>query len=465
MTTTAWPSQARPRAPLTTPPGNRTRVSPNVALTVIAVGGAAVLGLWWQDTTFVDGLGSWLTNAGRITGLGAGYAIIVVLALMARIPAVERGVGSDRLARWHAAGGRYTVSLAVAHTLLIIWGYAVTAHSNVVSESTTLVLSYPDVLMATAALGLFLLVGITSARAARKRLRYETWHLVHLYTYLAIGLSFAHVFATGADFTDLRVRVLWSSMYIAVGALLLWYRVATPLVNLMRHSMRVVAVVPHGRDVVSVVVAGRDVARLDARSGQFFRWRFLTRELWPAANPYSLSAPPRGNQLRITVKTAGSHSAALARLRPGTRVLAEGPYGAFTGDAAQRSARGRRHGKVLLVAVGIGITPIRALLESVSARPGGLTLLYRARTADDLVLREEIETIAAARGARIHYLLGSRHHAAGHLTPGRLVRLIPDLAEHEVYLCGPDELIGKVARDLRKAGVPRAGIHFESFTF
>jgi predicted ferric reductase len=466
MSTTV--SQPRTVSPGVAPvlPRRRLLISPNVALALIAVGGVAVLGLWWQDTNFVYGLGGWLTNAGRITGLGAGYAILVVLALMARVPALERGVGSDRLARWHAAGGRYTVGLAVAHTLLIIWGYAVTAHTDVVSQTGTLVLTYPDVLMATVALGLFLLVGVTSARAARTRMRYETWHLVHLYTYLAIGLAFSHQFATGADFTDTRVQVLWAGFYILVGILLVWFRVVTPLRNLARHTLRVVAVVPHGPGVLSVVVGGRNIPRLDAEPGQFFRWRFLTRELWGAANPYSLSAAPRGDQLRITVKVAGAHSDALARLRPGTRVLAEGPYGAFTGDHARRSRVGRRTGKVLLIGVGIGITPIRALFETIPAAPGGLTLLYRARQGSDLVLREEIEHIAAVRGARVHYLLGSRTAgSAGQLAPAHLLRLVPDLAEREVYLCGPDELIGDLARDLRKAGVARAAVHFESFTF
>jgi predicted ferric reductase len=440
------------------------RVTPAAALAAIAVGAAAVLGLWWQDTTFVHGLGDWLTNAGRITGLAAGYTILVVLALMARMPALERGVGSDRLARWHAAAGRYAVSLAVAHTLLIIWGYAVTAHTDVLAQTRTLVLTYPDVLMATVALSLFLLVGVTSARAARKRLRYETWHLVHLYTYLAIALAFSHQFATGADFTDIRVKVLWAGLYVLVGGLLVWYRAITPLRNLARHTLRVVAVVPHGPDVLTVVVGGRNLARLQADPGQFFRWRFLTRELWPAANPYSLSAAPQAEHLRFTVKIAGSHSDALARLRPGTRVLAEGPYGGFTGEHNRRSRRGRRSGKVLLIGVGIGITPVRALFETIPAAPGGLTLLYRARHVADLVLRDEIEHIAATRGARVHYLLGSRQDAA-HLTSHQLLALVPDLVEHEVYLCGPDELIATVARDLRRAGVSRTAIHFESFTF
>ena len=203
-------------------------------------------------------MGDWLTNAGRITGLLAGYAVVVLLALMARVPALERGLGADRLARWHSMGGRYTVSLAVAHTLLIIWGYAVAANTNVVHETSSLVLTYPDVLMATVAVLLLVGVGIASARAARRRLKYETWHYIHLYTYLAIALSFSHQFATGADFVNnTKARWLWSAMYIAVAVILIWYRLVTPIVAAVRHQFRVVEVRRESADVVSVVVTGR----------------------------------------------------------------------------------------------------------------------------------------------------------------------------------------------------------------
>jgi hypothetical protein len=139
-------------------PGNApTRAHPTAILSAILLGALATIGLWWQNTPSVDGLGGWLTNAGRITGLLAGYGVIVLVALMARIPPLERGIGADRLARWHAMGGRYTVSLVVAHGLLITWGYAVTAHTNVVSQGKSLLLSYPNVLAATVA-GLLLVL-------------------------------------------------------------------------------------------------------------------------------------------------------------------------------------------------------------------------------------------------------------------------------------------------------------------
>jgi ferredoxin-NADP reductase len=437
-----------------------TALSWELALGLIAVGAVAVTFLWWHDTFAVHGLGDWLTNGGRLTGLWAGYAVVVLLALMARVPALDRGIGADRLVRWHAMGGRYTVCLSVAHTLLIIWGYAVTAHTNVVAQTGSLITSYPDVLMATVGLGLLLAVGVSSARAARRRLRYETWHFVHLYTYLAIALVFSHQFATGADFiSNAPARWLWSALYLAVAALLVWYRLVTPVANAIRYPMRVAGLTRENADTVSIYLTGPAVARLRAQSGQFFRWRFLTRDLWWAANPYSLSAAPRPDTLRITVKLAGGHSRALFGLKIGTRVLAEGPYGGFT------QAR-RRSRKVLLIAGGVGITPLRALFETLPGRPGDITLLYRARSPEDLLLRSEIESIAQHRGSRVHYLIGrSRPDRSGHLSTDQLRQLVPEIAAHDVYLCGPEPMMAATRAALIGAGVPRRRIHFESFTF
>lgn len=449
------PAPVRP-APQTLSP---LTIRSGAVLLVIAAGAIAVIGLWWQNTQFIFGLGDWLTNAGRLTGLLAGYAVVVLLALMARVPALEHGIGTDRLARLHAMGGRYTVCLAVAHTLLIIWGYAVTARTNVLSETATLVTTYTDVLMATVAVLLLVFVGIVSARAARRRLSYEAWHFVHLYTYLAIALAFSHQFATGADFVDPFARWLWSIMYVAVGVVLLWYRVVTPVAGLFRHRLRVSEVRRESKDVVSIYITGQRLDDLGAASGQFFRWRFLTRDLWWAANPYSLSAAPTAKVLRITVKTAGKHSAALLGLRPGTAVLAEGPYGSFT--AARRRCR-----NVLLIGAGVGITPLRALLENLPASRGDITLIYRTRTERDLVLRHEIDQIAAARGARVHYLIGSRAGAASDpLSGDQLMRLVPNLVRHDVFICGPDAMAVAVRAGLRRAGVPSGNIHHESFTF
>ena len=433
---------------------------PATVFAAIATGALATVALWWHDTGSIHGFGDWLTNAGRIIGLLAGYGVVVLVALMARIPPLERGIGADRLARWHAHGGRYTVSLVVAHGLLITWGYAVTAHTDVVSQAGTLLTSYPDVLMATVAGLLLVGVGVVSARAARRRLHYETWHYLHFYTYLAVALAFSHQFATGNDLMANRMaRLFWSALYLAVAAAIAWYRFAVPIRQAYRHRLRVTAVYPEADGVCSIVIGGRRLSELGAEAGQFFRWRFLTRSLWWAANPYSLSAAPRGDSLRITVKALGDHSAALTRLRPGTRVLAEGPYGALT--AGRRTRR-----KVLLIAGGIGITPLRALFESLPAGPGELTLVYRVNRDADAAFADELTAIADRRGARLQIVIG--YHGTldyDPLSPAALTTSFPDLREHDVYLCGPNAMTAAAQAALREAGVPRRRVHSESFAF
>ncbi len=223
--------------------------------------------------------------------------------------------------------------------------------------------------------------------------------------------------------------------------------------------MRVEQVVPEAPGVVSVVLAGRQLDELRAEAGQFFRVRFLARGLWWASNPYSLSAAAQPTRMRITVKDLGGHSAAVARLRPGTRVVAEGPYGALTGSR-------RRRRKVLLVAGGIGITPLRALLQTLPAGPGELTLLYRAGSAGDVVFGGELDALARLRGARVHVLAGHRRELGyDPLSAGALAANLPDLREHDVYVCGPEGMTAAVTAALRGAGVPRRQIHTETFEF
>ncbi|MFE7777254.1 ferric reductase-like transmembrane domain-containing protein [Streptomyces sp. NPDC057445] len=423
---------------------------------VIHAGAAAVLGLWWSNTETVTGLDGWLTGAGRITGLLAGYACAVLLALMARVPALDRSVGSDRLARWHAMGGRYTVSLSVAHTLLIIWGYSVTSETSVIDQTTTLVFEYEDMLMGTVGMLLLVVVGVVSARAARRRLSYETWYYLHFLTYLAVFLAFFHQLSNGADFMDdPAARTAWYGLYLGVAWLLLWYRFLTPARHALRHRLHVAEVHQEAPGVVSVYVTGKHLHALGARPGQFFRWRFLAPGMWWTANPYSLSAPADERHLRITVKASGGHSAALAHIRPGTRVWAEGPYGAFT-PARQGS------NKVLLLGGGVGITPLRALFETL---PGEVTLVYYARSPLDLALRDELDEIAAARGASVHYVVDGPEGPSVPLTGDAIAGLVPGLPAHDVYLCGPPGMTAAAKTALGRAGVPRHRIHHESFAF
>jgi ferredoxin-NADP reductase len=208
-------------------------------------------------------------------------------------------------------------------------------------------------------------------------------------------------------------------------------------------------VVEEGPGVVSIRIAGRNLDRLQAQPGQFFQWRFLDR--WWTAHPFSLSEAPDGHSFRITVKALGDHSASLASTPVGTRVLAEGPFGVFT-DAMQRRA------KRLLIAGGIGITPVRALVERSA---GGDVVVYRALREDELVLRDELDDL----GVDVHYVVGDHAAPGGEhlLSPEHLLELVPDLAERDVYVCGPPGMTDFAVRSVRAAGAPRRHIHVEKF--
>ncbi|MFE9426269.1 ferric reductase-like transmembrane domain-containing protein [Kitasatospora sp. NPDC006697] len=461
MVTTATPQRGRRAAPAKTPLRELAAAAlPALVPALIACGALAVLAIWWRDTSAVRGADGWLTGASRIAGLLAGYGAPVLLLLMARIPVLEREVGADRLARWHAVGGRYVVGLVTVHLVTVIWGYALTAHQNVVSETDELVFHYPDMIKATIGTLLMLGTGAVSARAARRRLSYEAWYYLHLATYLSIALVFAHQLANGADLVEGPGLLGWWVLYLGSFAVLGWFRLALPFLRDRRHRLRVAEVRPEAHGVVSVFLSGRRLEELRCEPGQFFRLQFLAPGLRWSANPYSLSAPPHPRFLRFTVKDLGAHSAAVAALQPGVKVRAEGPYGAFT--ARRRVARGRR---VLLIAAGVGITPIRPLFETMPAGPGELTLLYRARRAEDVLFRDELERVAARRRAKLHLLLGSRREAGDPFTAAGLNRLVPGLRGHEVFLCGPSELTESLVRELRAAGVARHRIHHESFVF
>ncbi|WUN40919.1 ferredoxin reductase family protein [Streptomyces caniferus] len=448
------PHRAPRRAPVPVPP---LRLTPVALRRALAGGAVPLVGLWLVQAEPSMRLDALFATLAHLSGLLAGYGILVMLLLMARVPAVEHGVGADLLARWHALGGRHVLTLCLAHTVFALCGYAAHTGTDVLGAALGL-LGYPGLAAATVGTVLLAGVGVTSARTVRRRVRHETWRAVHLLTYVGAGLAFAHQLS-GPDLAGGPVAVwLWALLHTTVGTLLVWYRLVVPVRQALRHSLRVTEVRTEGPDVVSVVMQGLGLDALRAEPGQFFRWRFLHRRLWRTALPFSLSAPVRDDTLRITVKACGDHTRRIRRLRPGVRVLATGPFGALT--AHRRTRR-----KVLLLAGGVGITPMRALFETLPGGPGDLTLLYRAGDAAQLVLREELERIAAARGAALHYLLGPSDGPFDPLAPRALRHLVPDLVEHDVYLCGPPGMSRAAAAALERAGVPADRIHSEQFTF
>ncbi|RJQ85356.1 oxidoreductase [Amycolatopsis panacis] len=447
---TTLPRHSAPPRPAVAP-----RVAAKIWLSVFLAANVLLVTVFF----FVGGLSDRpLISIGRLAGLYAAQAMAFQLLLVARLPWLDRRLGMDRLTSLHRWTGFSLLWLLVAHVVFVVFGYAGLEGTNAASELVSLATTLEGILRAIVAFVLILVVGAMSVRFARRRMAYETWHFVHLYTYAAVVLAFTHQIAVGQSFTSSPVaRGYWWTLWIGAGVAVLAGRFVLPLWRNARHRLRVVAVVPESANTVSVYLTGRDLDQLPARAGQFFLWRFLTRDRWWQANPFSLSAAPDGRTLRLTAKAVGESSAKLRSLPVGTRVFAEGPYGAFTAIHQQQP-------NALLIAGGVGITPIRALLEDVA---GHVVVLYRTHRREDAVLLPELLNLAKARGGVVHLLVGPKEQSGPYgpqLGPESLYALVPDIAERDVFVCGPAGMTSAVLRSVRQLGVPAAQVHAERFS-
>jgi predicted ferric reductase len=439
--------------------GLRRNTAAAIAALLIVGNGFVITWLWVHggNVTKVHTTGEILTSIARLTGLWSAYLALIQVVLLARLPALERVVGFDRLSRWHRWNGHVCIDLVIAHVVFSVWGYALMDRLPIPKEISTMIWGgiYPGMITATVGTAMLLAVVATSLVIVRRRLSYECWYVVHLLAYGGIALAWFHQIPTGNELVlDHTAADYWRGLYLATIVVLVIFRLLAPLADALRYRLRVAEVIPEGPGVVSLRITGRKLDRLRAHAGQFFLWRFLDGRRWRTAHPFSLSAAPDGRSLRITVKALGDHTARLAELRPGTRVFAEGPFGVFTD-------RVRRREKAVLIAGGIGITPVRALLETMR---GDVVVLYRAISEADVIFRGELDRIAQARRATVHYVIGDhRGEGADLLSSTHLKELVPDIEERDVFLCGPPAMTDVLAQNVRGAHVPRRHIHTERF--
>jgi predicted ferric reductase len=396
-----------------------------------------------------------ILTVAKFFGLHAFLILMFQLLLVARLPWLDRRVGMDRLTVWHRWVGFTLFWTILTHATLIVLGYA-TLDDTSMGKTFLALAGVPASLLGMFAAAVVVVVAVLSTRAVRRRLRYETWHALHLLMYLALSLAFVHQFLETTTFKSSPVAfAYWLALWLfAVGSLVVG-RIVVPLRRNARHQFRVAAVVPESDDVVSVHVTGRDLHRLPARAGQFFIWHFSDHNHWWLSNPFSLSAAPNGRSLRLTARAVGATSAGLRQVPVGSRVFLEGPYGAFT------SLHRTRPGAVL-IAGGVGITPVRALLEEQGT--GDVVVLYRVRTERDAVLLNEVRALVAARGGRLHLLAGRTGDGMRPFEPRGLHTLVPDIAGRDVYVCGPPAMTEAVLASLRALRVPHQQVHAEKFS-
>jgi predicted ferric reductase len=437
--------------------------SPDLAYVVFFSNAIVILGFWWFSSGFeiTRNAPDFYNGIGRITGLLGTYLVLWQLLFMARLPWLEHAFGLERMAVLHKWNGYLAIGLLIAHAFFQTLGYQLGDGKDVASQLADFITSYQGLLAAIVALGLFVAVVVLSVAVARRHFAYETWYFIHLYAYLAVALAFSHQLATGVDFAGNPTFVwYWCGLYIVVGGSLVLYRLGGPLATYRRHRFRVQAVEKEARGVFSIYITGRDLDKFEAEAGQFAIWRFMDRRRWWQAHPFSISAVPNGRRLRITVKNIGDFTNDIHTLKPGTPILVDGPFGKFI----ERP----RNSKVLLIAGGIGITPIRPLAEEMAADGFDVRVLYRAHSEGDLVFKKELDALSSQEeSVQVDYLLtqaGSRRNSRdAWFSPASLAALVPDIFDRVVYVCGPMGMMELVRSSLDALGIPAGQIRTEVF--
>lgn len=411
---------------------------------------------WWANWSGT-GAGAVLVGLAQLSGLGASVFALLTVVTMSRVPIIVDTVGTDRTLRWHRWSATITMVLLPIHVVTSVLGYAAIDLVGVPEEMGALLTSYPDMLTATAATLLLIMVSLTSIRWLRRRFRYQTWLFVHWYSYLAVALSFGHTLSNGTSFVHESLPTLaWTWLHLLVAGLVVWYRVVAPVGRMALHPLRVGEVRIDGPGVATLTLNGRDLDEYRARAGQHVRVRFLTAGGWWQSHPFSLSAVPTSSSFRFTVATNGDHTTWMQSITPGTRAFVSGTYGHLTTDLCDRP--------VVLIGGGSGIAPLRAVLEDLPL-DADVRIVQRAHAATDLILQDELEALARARHSHVDVLLGARSPdpTTDALAPQAFLGGIPDLAERVALVCGSASFVDAVSRSLVAAGVPAEHIHTERF--
>ncbi|WP_120337219.1 ferredoxin reductase family protein [Cryobacterium soli] len=430
---------------------------------VTSIALAVALYLAYGGLNTVTDVPSAVTALGIVTGLVGTDLILVMLVLAARIPLIDRTVGQDVAMALHRRLGKPALYLILAHGVLLTVGYALSSGVDVIAETISL-FNTPDMAFAYLGVGLLVAVVVSSLVAVRRHFPYEVWHAIHLLSYAAVLVALPHQLSAGGVLADGTVqRVYWLALYVLAFGSIGAFRFVLPVIRSYRHGITVSGVETIAPGVVSIHLTGRHLDRLQTAGGQYAIWRFWTAGTWWHAHPISFSAVPTRTSARITVRNLGRGSRELAEVPVGTRVSFEGPYGLFT-DAARTSPH------LAVVAAGIGITPIRSLLEHSTLSRGEATVLLRGTDASQSYLWNEVGALSRTAGSAIYSMIGRRPRgvdtwmSAEAISAGVTISSVfPRLTDSDLYVCGPQAWTDLVVRDAKAAGLADRQIHVERF--
>ncbi|TAL33112.1 MAG: 2Fe-2S iron-sulfur cluster binding domain-containing protein [Phenylobacterium sp.] len=191
----------------------------------------------------------------------------------------------------------------------------------------------------------------------------------------------------------------------------------------------------------------------------------------PVIRTYTISTAPSDGHYRISVKRQGLVSTHLHdTLKVGDIIEARAPAGHFTIDALEPRP-------AVLLAAGVGITPILAMLRTLlfeglrKRRVRPTYVFVAARSRAERAFDAEIAELQARAGGAVKVVRiladttdagAEDYDVQGRLDIATLRGVLP-LDGYDFYLCGPPTFMQGLYDQLRDIGTPDARIHAEAF--
>ena len=437
------------------------------------MGAAARLGLYGllvASPFIAAALGPEHEEAGETIFFGAGKAAALLgfsilamqFVLSARIKWAERPFGLDRVMRFHKWMGVTAGFLILAHPLGLVLGGA----------GWGLIFSFGRhwaVGLGKIAFVLLAVLVIASVYRVTLRIEYQKWLLAHnAAAAIILVLGFVHSWALGDELQSGAMRTWWVILLAGAGLAFVNSRLIVPL----RRRRRAHTVAEVRRETPNVwtikMTPPKGAAKPDYKPGQFHFLTLYRGEGVPVEeHPFTISSSPsEEGYIASTIKESGDYTSTIGRTKPGDRAAVDGPFGRFS------YLEHPGEGDLVFIAGGIGITPLRAMLRHMSdtGSERQVLLLYGNRTAEDIVFREELESIAAGGTPRlrvVHVLSEPKadwQGEKGYVDEEKIRRLCGDTSGKAFYICGPPVMMKKVIAALKRMGVPRGRIHYEMFS-
>ncbi|QTF91496.1 ferredoxin reductase family protein [Halomonas sp. BM-2019] len=383
-----------------------------------------------------------------------GLLALTVMALQALVSGRHRwfgeALGFDNLLQFHRRMGVIALLLVVAHPAVMLASRPAWLDYLDPRDDTLRALTLMGLLAAT------LLLVVTSLWRQACQLSYEHWRALHgLLAVAVVGGGLAHALMVG-HYTAGAAGVL---LALLIGLALLLV-VETRLLR----PWQVVETQPVRGDATTLVLAPLGRHRLEFAPGQFAWFTLGDTPYRLQQHPFSLaSSAARPERIAFTAKRLGDFTATLPEVPVGTRAFLEGPFGAFLPDARNPSG-------AVLIAGGIGITPMMSILRTFADRGERLPLwlIYANPTWEEATFREELETLAEQLALEVIHVLDEPPDGwqgeRGKVDRDLLERRLPaDDGRRDYFICGPDPLMDAAEGGLIELGVEPTRLNSDRF--